>query len=222
MDFHMRVLVFAPHPDDEILGCGGTIKKHILQGDRVDVQIITTSKNQEAARLNNIQSEKARALLGINSTCFLNFPPVELNHVANRELTNALKAVLDKVQPDIVYIPFFGDIHIDHITAANAIMVALRPISAPYVKEVYAYETLSETGWNFPIQANAFMPNYFVDISDYIKDKTNAMLCYDKKIRESTHPRSVDGIISLAKYRGASVGVQYAEAFIQIRRLWSE
>lgn len=213
----MKALVFAPHPDDEILGCGGVIAKHIDNGDEVYVCICTHSLNEERIRINEEYATKVHKAVGITRTVFLDFPTVELPHVNIREFTGAMNKLVQEIRPEVVYIPFFGDMHADHYMVANNAMVALRPIVAPFVKNIYAYETLSETGWNYPTPDKAFIPNVYSDISKYIDNKVDAMKMYDSKIQKDPHPRSEEGIRALAKFRGGTIGVDYAEAFMCIR-----
>ena len=215
----MKVLVFAPHPDDEILGCGGVIAKHINNNDKVSVCIVTSSLVEKARKLNEEYAHKIHSSMGIKNTIILEYPPVELPHENIRKLTGSFNDLIQKLKPEVVYIPFYGDMHTDHYIVANSAMVALRPLVAPFVKYIYSYETLSETGWNFPTADKAFIPNIFSDISEFINDKINAMKMYDTKIKEDPHPRSVEGIRALAKYRGGTIGVDYAEAFMCVRAL---
>lgn len=215
----MKVLVFAPHPDDEILGCGGVMSKHIKKGDEVSVCIITSSLVEKAKKLNEEYAKKVHNTIGIANTFIWEYPTVELPHENIRRLTGSFNDLIQSYKPEVVYIPFYGDMHTDHYVVASSAMVALRPIVAPFVKAIYAYETLSETGWNFPSADKAFIPNVFSDISAFIDDKINAMKMYDTKIKEDPHPRSAEGILALAKYRGGTIGVNYAEAFMCIRSI---
>ena len=161
----MKVLVFAPHNDDEILGAGGTMARHIAEGDEVYVCEVTASRNPERRELLRGEARKAHEFLGVSDTFFLDFPPVELPHVPVREFNGAIAGVVKNVEPDVVYMPFYGDMHKDHTVLADSVMVAVRPLAAPSVKAVYAYETLSETGWNYPTADKTFIPNVYVDIT---------------------------------------------------------
>lgn len=213
----MRVLVFAPHPDDEILGCGGVMAKHIAEGDEVAVCIVTSSKVEAAKKKNTEYALRVHQSMGVARTEFFGFPTVELSHVNSREFTGKFNALVQEWKPEVVYIPFYGDMHTDHYMVASAAMVALRPLSAPFVRKIYAYETLSETGWNFPSEDKAFIPAVFTDISDYIENKLGAMGMYDYKLLPPPHPRSLEAIRTLASYRGSTIGVRYAEAFMCVR-----
>lgn len=213
----MRVLVFAPHNDDEILGVGGTIAKYIDEGHEVYVCEVTSGKNAE--RVKRIQSEALRAhqILGVKETFFLGFPVVELNNCSTIELNTAIEEVVKKVSPEIAFIPHKGDMHIDHTIVSRSAMVALRPISNPQLISIYAYETLSETEWNLPSSDNAFIPNVWSDITDAIDKKIEAMKCFESQLLEFPHPRSLKAIRSLSEFRGSTIGVKNAESFMLIR-----
>ena len=210
----MNVLIFAPHNDDEVLGAGGTMRKHVLQGDIVYVCEITSGTHyrtlQEEAR-------NAHELLGVKKTWFLNLPVGKLRNMEQAEINARIGEVLAKVKPEIVYLPFIGDMHLDHRETLESALVGLRPIHNSVVKEIYMYETLSETGWNLPQPDRAFIPTVWVDISETFDYKINAMKCFESQMCEYPHPRSAEGIEALAKYRGSTIGVPYAESFMAVR-----
>lgn len=213
----MRVLVFAPHNDDEVLGVGGTIAKYVHEGHEVYICEVTSGKNTE--RVKRIQDEalKAHQILGVKETFFLGFPVVELNNCSTIELNTAIEEIVKKVNPEIAFIPHKGDMHIDHYVVSRSAMVALRPISNPQLISIYAYETLSETEWNLPSIDNAFIPNVWCDITDTIDKKIEAMKCFESQLLEFPHPRSLKAIRSLSELRGSTVGVNNAESFMLIR-----
>lgn len=213
----MRILVFAPHPDDEILGCGGVMAKHIAHGDDVYVCVVTSSRVEKYRVMHQNYARKVGEYMGVKDVFFFDYPTVELSTVNDRDFTGSFNELVQKIQPEIIYIPFYGDMHTDHKKVADAAMVALRPYSAPSVRAIYAYETLSETGWNYPTVDKTFIPNVFEDISSYVDVKIHAMEMYETKIEKPPHPRSAEGIRTLAKYRGGTVGVEYAEAFMCLR-----
>lgn len=215
----MEVLVFAPHNDDEVLGVGGTIAKYVNEGHNVYVCEVTVGKNRE--RANRIKEEAlyAHEILGVTETHFLDFPVVELTNVSMIELNKSIQKIVEKVKPNIAYIPHKGDMHIDHTTVAESAMVALRPVNNPQLKAIYAYETLSETEWNIPSVDNAFIPNAWVDISSTIETKLKAMECYESQLYEFPHPRSLKAIKALSEFRGSTVCVQNAESFMTIRQI---
>lgn len=215
----MKVLVIAAHPDDEILGCGAVMAKHVANKDEVYVCVATTSRNEKLRARNEMYTLNVHKAMQVAKTFFFPYPTVELSNVNDREFTDSFNELVQKVKPEIVYIPFYGDMHTDHTKVANASMVAVRPPIAPFVKKIYAYETLSETGWNYPTADKAFIPNVYCDVSEFIEEKIKAMEMYETKIMKDPHPRSSEGIRALAKFRGGTIGVPYAEAFMCMREI---
>lgn len=215
----MKILVFAPHNDDEVLGVGGTIAKYTSAGHQVFVCEVTSGKDKE--RLTNIQNNalEAHKILGVEKTVFLGLPVVGLSDIPTKQLNKAMQDIVDEIKPNIVYIPHKGDMHIDHTLVAESAMVALRPISNPQLKAIYAYETLSETEWNIPSVENAFVPNTWSDITETINLKLGAMKCFDTQLRDFPHPRSLEAIEALSKFRGSTVCVNNAESFMLLRSL---
>ena len=212
----MNVLVFAPHNDDEVLGVGGTIKKLVNAGNSVFICEVTSGLHytqlQEEARI-------AHALLGVKKSFFLNKPVGMLKTGNQMELNKSISEVISEVQPEVVFTPFLGDMHIDHREVTESVMVALRPIGNYSIREIYMYETLSETGWNIPTSERSFSPNVWVDISETIQEKIEAMKCYKSQLLEYPHPRSEEAILALAKFRGSTISVPYAESFMLIRKI---
>ena len=216
----MRVLVFAPHNDDEVLGVGGTIAKYARQGHEVYVCEVTAwLENMESAEHLQAQAREAHKLLGVKESFFLNLPVVYLKETPTHIKNGKFGEIVNRVKPEIAFIPHIGDMHVDHAETAMAAMVALRPIGNPQLRAIYAYETLSETEWNIPNTSNAFLPNTWSDISETIELKKQAMLCYKEQVHDFPHPRSIQAIEALAQLRGSTVGVQYAEAFSLVRKL---
>ena len=209
-------LVFSPHNDDETLGTGGTILKLTKAGYSVAVCEVTSGKS-----FGIIQPEarNAHKILGVSKTVFLELPTCHLEGLPKIQINDEFCKVVSDIQPEIVFIPHYGDMHLDHRWVAEAAMVAVRPIEAPYVKNILAYETLSETEWNTPSVNNAFIPNVWIDISEELEGKIQAMECYKSQLRDDLHPRSIRAIKSLAAYRGSTIGVQAAEAFMLIREI---
>lgn len=219
----MNILVIAPHADDEILGVGGTMAKYIDEGSNVYVCVVTRPKEPvfKDELLDIIRNETASAhgYLSVSDTYYLDFPAVMLETVPRYELNAAILNIVERVRPDTVYIPHFGDMQRDHQLVAEAAMVALRPRGQHPVKKVLAYETLSETEWNIPHAANAFIPNVYYDISEFMEQKIKAMAYYQSQLGEFPNPRSADAIRALAKYRGSTIHVQAAEAFMLVREI---
>lgn len=214
----MRVLVYAPHNDDEVLGVGGTIAKLADEGHEVFVCEITSGKNKERANLIKQEAKKAHSILGVKETYFLDLPVVELKNIPVPEINKKILEITKKIKPDLAFIPHKGDMHRDHYEVAVAAMVALRPIELPELKAIYAYETLSETEWNIPSSENLFVPNVWIDISDYIGKKIKAMECYQSQLQEFPKPRSIQAIKALSEYRGSTICKKNAEAFMLIRQ----
>lgn len=223
----MKILVFAPHADDEVLGCGGIIARYAEIGGEVHVCIVTNAyppigDNSQALKNGwpiNLYPEAMRAkeTLGAREYHFLLFPAVLLEKVQRNELNGKIQDMIDSIQPDIVYIPHFGDMQKDHTLTAEAVMVAVRPKRGHIVRKVYSYETLSETEWNIQHAKNMFIPNTFVDISGQLKKKLDAMACYQSQLGVFPNPRSLEAMSALAKYRGSTCGSEAAEAFMLIR-----
>ena len=219
----MKILIIAPHPDDEILGCGGIIAKNIAEENEVYIAIVTSGQaplfNPEDDKVDRDCCLNAHKLLGVKKTFFLDLPAAMLDSVPRYKLNGSIAKVVIEVMPDEIYIPHIGDMHFDHKLINEACMVAVRPRSEKCVKRVYAYETLSETEWDIPSTTNFFMPNVYVDISDYIDKKIAAMKEYKEQIMEYPSPRSEEGIKSLAMTRGMTVNKKYAESFMLIREI---
>lgn len=219
----MRVLVIAPHPDDEIIGVGGTIAKRAKDGDEVYVCVVTKGKspifNDEFIEQGRKECRKADKKLGVKETIFLDFPAVMLETVPRYEFNGKISEVVNSIKPDEVYIPHRGDMQIDHQMVVDAAMVAVRPRGNNYPKRVYAYETLSETGWNIPNIVNEFIPTVYEDITDTYEVKLEAMAIFESQLSTFPEARSIGAIEALAKYRGATVSVKAAEAFSLVREV---
>lgn len=218
-----KILVIAPHPDDEVLGCGGTIKKHVAAGDEVFVCVVTKSYTPDfAADFVAIEMEEFAAAtksLGVKETVKLDLPAVKLDvAVGQKKINDLLFELIKKIQPEILYIPFYGDINQDHRWISQAALVAARPKPGACVKKVLAYEVLSETEWGPPVTPS-FIPNLYIDISETLPEKRKAMECYQSQLFPFPHPRSLEGIEILAKKRGMEVGLHAAEAFMLLREI---
>ena len=218
-----KVLVIAPHPDDEILGCGGTMIKHIEAGDEVFVCIATKGclplfSPESVEKVRN-EAKKCHNLIGVKKTFFLDFPAAMMEKVERYEMNGKVLDVIREVQPDIVFLPHWGDMQKDHQMVAEACMVALRPKYEPKVKAIYSYETMSETAWNAPNVQNEFIPNVFVDITETLEKKKDALKVFETQVSPFPDARSLESIEALAKYRGALMHVKAAEAFMLIREI---
>lgn len=219
----MKVLVLAPHADDEVLGVGGTIARYVEEGHQVDVCVVTVGQTPMFSTevLKKIREEalEAHSLLGVNRSIFVELPAVLLSEVPKHEINKRISDIVTEVKPDIVYIPHFGDMHLDHYLVAQAAMVAARPINGCNIREVYSYETLSESEWNTPHVTNSFIPNTYVSISKQLDKKKKAMQCYQSQLHSFPHPRSLEALDALARLRGSTVGEDAAEAFCLLRKI---
>lgn len=221
------VVVIAPHPDDETLGCGGTILKHKHAGDRVHWLIVTHMSEQSgfsidrvAKRNQEIQTvaEKYR----LDSYHHLYYPPSGLDQVPMTEIVSKISEVFKRTLPEIVYLPFRGDIHTDHAVVCDAVLSCTKWFRYPNIQKVLAYETLSETDFGINPDSNGFRPNVFVDIAPFLKTKIEIMRIFDSEISEFPFPRSERAIRALAEVRGAASGFTAAEAFMLLRERWSK
>lgn len=215
----MKILVFAPHNDDETLGCGGSIAKYAEGGH--EVYVCEATSGQEIGMVERIKKEalKAHEILGVKETFFLDLPVVALKEVPAIELNLKIAQIVQRVKPDLAFIPHKGDMHTDHEMVAKAAMVALRPIENPQLKGIYAYETLSETEWNIPTVDNAFIPNLWNPIEKHLEQKLKAMECYKTQLKEFPNPRSLKAIEALARLRGSTIGAAAAESFMVLREI---
>jgi N-acetylglucosamine malate deacetylase 1 len=219
----LRVLVVAPHPDDEVLGVGGTIARYSAEGAEVAVVIATKGYPPEfdeaVVRQGREEARCAHEILGVGETIFLSFPAAGLDTVPHSALNTELGAVMARVRPDVLYVPFNGDLHRDHQRVFASALVAARPGHANTPQAIYAYETLSETNWNAPFLSPGFAPNVFVDISSSIERKLAAMRAFASQLRNAPHERSLETLRALATLRGSTVGCTAAEAFVLVRQI---
>ncbi|GAH49951.1 unnamed protein product [marine sediment metagenome] len=216
----MIVLVIAPHPDDEVLGCGGTIRKYVKLGNDVYVCVVTEAYTPDWSKdyINNRRKEieKCKQILGVKKYFFLNFPTVKIDTFPQKDLNAKISLVINEVNPDMLFIPHKGDLNMDHRLIFEASLVASRPINHK-IKRILSYETVSETEWGQAIEP--FIPNVYVDISETINLKKDAMKAYKSELKQYPHPRSLEIIEALAKKRGSEVGLNFAESFVMIREI---
>ena len=216
----MKILIIAPHPDDEVLGCGGIIAKHTKEGDEVYLCIVTKAYtpdwSEEFLKNRPKEIEKANKILGIKKTYFLDYPTVKLDTIPQKELNEEISKVVNVVNPDILYIPYKGDLNKDHRLVFESSLVATRPANHK-VKRILSYEALSETEWGQSIEP--FTPNVYIDISETFEKKIEAMKAYESELKQYPHPRSLEIVEALAKKRGSEAGVKFAEAFMLVREI---
>jgi LmbE family N-acetylglucosaminyl deacetylase len=222
------ILVIAAHPDDEALGCGGTMARLSREGCDVYTLILgegITSRNKkrdrterenEIAELGN-QAEDANKILGVKEVYTYDFPDNRFDTVALLDIIKTIEKIKDGVKPDIVFTHHQGDLNIDHQITFKAVMTACRPTKDESVKEIYSFEIASSTEWNATSSLTYFMPDYFVDISKCLKVKINALKGYETELRDFPHPRSLEAVELNAKLWGVKMGFEAAEAFKTIR-----
>ena len=218
----MRVLIFTPHRDDEILGVGGTILKRKAAGDYVAVCLVTAREGEilpDCTQRIHEEMKRAHAFAGVDEYIGFPFGANRLEEFDRLSFNQAFDEAVKKVQPDEVYIPFWGDMQKDHQMTVEGAMVALRAKNSYAPKRIYAYETLSETGINVPAVSNMFVPNVYEDISDYLEDKLRAMSFYQSQLHPFPDLRSLETVEALARFRGSMVNVRAAEAFMLIREI---
>jgi|SRR6185503_1211355 len=222
----MRVLAIAPHPDDETLGCGGTLLSHRKKGDTISWLIVTRGHEPQWSK--EVLAQKEEEIAAVNAAYgFANLyradlPTVKLESLPLGDVIDKLREAITAAKPDIVYLNHFGDVHSDHRVVFDATMSVLKPFYSGRhgVKRVLSYEVLSSTD-AFPANpARAFVPNVFADISQYIDRKLEIMSMYRSEVQDYPLPRSNDSLRALARYRGSSIGVDHAEAFMLVREVY--
>ena len=223
-----KVIVIAAHPDDEILGCGGVISKHILEGDFVVCLImgtgITSRLNEDNNQSDALQelnqaARRAHKVLGTHELRLLDYPDNRFDEVPLLKLVHNIELIHREIQPTLVYTHHWSDVNIDHRLTCDAVMAATRSFPSQTVQEVRHFEVLSSTNWSFSSASTQFKPNLFVDVSDQMSSKNSALAAYFSEMRDYPHSRSLEAVDSLAKYRGSTIGVSHAEAFEVSRRL---
>ncbi|MDR4946650.1 PIG-L deacetylase family protein [Neobacillus cucumis] len=214
-----NVLVIAAHPDDELLGSGGTIKKLINNGYKVTTVIAAKGRKEEEHHMKPFML-KANGVLGIEEVIFIELPNLLLESVPLIDIIKKIEALIKQKDPVMIFTHHYGDLNRDHQVLFQAVLTAARPLPGKEPIEIICFETVSSSEWSPHTNDKEFKPNYFVDITDTIEDKLKSLQHYDVEMRPFPHPRSYEGVRSLAKVRGMTVGVDYAEAFEVIRRVW--
>ncbi|MBI2549259.1 PIG-L family deacetylase [Candidatus Woesearchaeota archaeon] len=223
----MNILVVAAHPDDEVLGCGGTMVHHVRQGDKVFILItgegITaryTHRDQaNLLHLENlhVQTQKVADILGATKLFTHNFPDNRLDSVPLLDVIKVVEKVQQEVKPEMVYTHHRADLNIDHRILYHAVLTACRPMQKSRVRRILSFYNISSTEWNVPPPKDLFFPNVFVDITRSMKTKLKAMSIYKTELCKYPHPRSLKAIENTAKYWGNCVGFEAAEPFMLVR-----
>ena len=216
-----RVMVVAPHPDDETLGAGGTIVKYSAQGAEVFVLMVSGHLpplySREAYDHTVSEAKDAFELLGVSHSKFLEIPATMIDDQPLHEVNGKISKIVNEFSPHIIFCPY-PDRHVDHRLVFNSVMVATRPVGVGRDIEIVAtYETLSETHWNAPHIEPNFTPNWVVDITKHIDKKLDALRCYKSQISDFPGPRSIEAVEALAKFRGTQAGFGYGEGFHIVR-----
>ena len=215
----MKILVISPHPDDETLGCGGTILKHKDIGDKIYWLIITNvdvkngwDKNIVEKRQKEI--EIVAEMYGFEKTFKLDYPTAKLDITPVQEIIKSISEVILEIEPEIIYLPNHSDVHTDHqITFKATSYSCSKNFRYPFIKRILMYETLSETEFSPALPENIFIPNVFADITNYFESKLEIFEIYKSEAMEEPLPRSLEILESIAKYRGSRIGKKYAEVF---------
>lgn len=212
------VLVIAPHALDEVLGCGGTVARHTAAGRKVHILVL--SGNGEGLDANRREAAgKVAALLGAEPPRFAGFPENKTDTVPLGDIVSVIEKTVTELKPSTVYVGHGGNLNIDHQTAFRAAATALRPMPGGSVAEFYAYEIVSSTDWAPPGFGTTFVPNHFVDITETLGKKRQALELYAFDMRPEPHARSIIALENLARARGATVGLAAAEAFSLLRSI---
>ena len=213
-----NILVVAPHPDDESLGCGGVILKHKSKGDHVSWCIVTTMVEDEVntkATINSRENEisSVQNAYGIDKLFRLGYPTTMLIQLSYGQLVNSAKEVIEEVKPEVIYLPYPLDVHSDHRITFSVFFSCTKNYRAPSIRKIFSYETLSETNYSSPSISNVFVPNYFIDITEHFEKKMEILSIYKTEMEEHPFPRNPQAIEALAILRGSTCGSKYAEAF---------
>jgi len=210
-----NILVVAAHPDDELLGCGGTLAKHKSQGDIITSCIVCEGESMRGISQNDGKYiQEAASVLGIKNTVHLKMPDQKLDTLPIVDITKKIEKVIEKYKPDVIYTHHHNDVNKDHEIVFNATLVAARPL-IDHIKAIYSFYTSSSTEWGYP---RDFVPDTWVDISMYLDTKLKAMKCYETELKDYPHPRSLKALKYRAHSEGTKCLMESAEAFMTIRR----
>jgi len=225
----VNVLVVAAHPDDEVLGCGGTIARLSKAGHKVHIAILgegITSRyeqperaEQESVRTLHEQCARAAEALGAQPPLMFSLPDNRFDTVPLLEIAKIIEGVIEQVNPQVIYTQHGGDLNIDHVMVYRATLTATRPLPGSQVRSVYAFEVASSSEWAFQQFSPAFHPNVFVDVSATLEQKIRAIECYENEVRAFPHPRSPEALRVIAQRWGSVAGLPAAEAFQLVRSI---
>lgn len=218
-----NILVVVAHPDDEVLGIGGTIIKHVNDGDEVNILILgdgETSRDSGAdIKKRELQARSVSQVMGVKNIFLEKYLDNQFDIIPLLTIIKKIESVLKEVKPSIIYTHYYNDLNIDHCLVAQAVITACRPNTSSGIKKILAFETPSSTEWQIKDQSHVFCPTEYNNITDFIDKKIDILKIYKDELADYPHPRSVEGIKILAQYRGLESGFKYAEAFQLIRSL---
>jgi N-acetylglucosamine malate deacetylase 1 len=220
------ILCFVAHPDDEVLGLGGTLIKHAEQGDEINIVIFSLGETSKLKKDISISqryksAKECSKRMGSKLLSILDYPDQKLDTVPKLKMIQTLEKIIKKLMPDIVYTHHDGDINHDHQIVSHVVLTALRPMSTIGLKcEVRTFETISSTEQSPYIDRYIFKPNFFVNINNIWGKKINAVKAYKNELGNYPHPRSIKSLEALAIKRGTESGLKKAEAFCIIRKIW--
>jgi LmbE family N-acetylglucosaminyl deacetylase len=223
-----KVLIIAAHPDDEILGCGGTIAKLIKNNCKVDVLFLSegvsaraklgeTRKWDDEILAREAMAMAAAKYLGFSVIGFMRNPNLRMDLLSILDITKSVQNILIENKPDIIFTHHYGDLNTDHQICFNAVITACRPSGIDFIESIFSFEVPSSTEWSSSVNLPSFRPNYFVNIDSEIESKLGALNYYDFEMRKFPHPRSKENIKALSQIRGSEIGFEFAEAFMLIR-----
>jgi LmbE family N-acetylglucosaminyl deacetylase len=220
-----KVLVVSPHPDDETLGCGGSILKHKAAGDEIYWLIMTKISAESGYEVNCVEQrekeiELVRREFGFNDSFSMGFPAARLDTIKRQDLIESVSAVVTEVEPTVVYLPNRNDVHSDHTVTFDVVISSIKTFRAPFIQKVFMYEVVSETEFSPALWGWCFNPNSFSDISDFFDKKIAITDIYGSEIGDHPFPRSKENIKALAIFRGATANVRYAESFTLLKEIW--
>jgi LmbE family N-acetylglucosaminyl deacetylase len=209
-----NVLIIAVHPDDETIGCGGTIFHHLAKGDNVFCVFVTSGNPKQASLISKVSTH-----YGFNDTFQLELPEIILDSLPLKDIIGPLSKVIQKVRPEIVYIPNRSDTHSDHRATFNACQACLKSFRYPFVEKVLMIEVISETDFAPALPENYFQPNTFVDISAFMDKKLEALILFEDELLPYPCTRNVEAMNALNRYRGSLINAEYAEAFVLLKEI---
>lgn len=219
-----KVLVVAVHPDDETLGCGGALQRHKDSGDEIHWLICTSIKEEDGFSLEKIKQRNDEIntvsnMYDFDSVNSLELSTMKVDQYGVKIIVDSISDILIKIQPNIIYLPFKGDVHSDHKAISSAVYSCTKSFRHPYIKKIYMMETLSETEFSLSLSGDSFIPNVFVDITNYMDKKIDILKVYEGEVGQHPFPRSEDNVRALATCRGATSGCVYAESFMLIKEI---